>query len=254
MKRSDWVGMVTSIFVHALLVLGFASLTAATPEPLTLGYIAVDFGPFAEGRPVQRAEVNTPETTGPEESAEEQEEQTAEEQQPEEARPVDLPDQDIDVPDEEQIEAPQTETIAPETRDDQESVEEEEQPEEEEEARPVRPLGSGAEDGAAGAADGDDGEGTDAEESAPFQIEGLNRIPTFTPTPVYAEKVNAVIRIRITVDPRGRIVSRFPLQKGNPALEQAVMAALQRWNFNPLPPNAPQENQIGTVTFQFRLE
>ena len=253
MKKSDWIGIMTSLFVHALMVLGFASLMAAKPEPIALGFIEVEFGPFLEGRPVQRSEANMPEATEQEEMVEEEHEQPAETQKPEEARPVDLPDQDIDVPDEEQIEAPQTETIAPETRDDQQSIEEEE-PEQEEVAQPIRPLGSGADDGNTGAADGADGEGADEQESAPFQIEGLNRIPTFTPTPVYVEKVNAVIRIRITVDPRGRIVSRFPLQKGNPALEQAVMTALQRWSFNPLPPNAPQENQIGIVTFRFRLE
>jgi protein TonB len=74
------------------------------------------------------------------------------------------------------------------------------------------------------------------------------------PLPRYAEKVNAVIRVRVTVDPQGRIVRRLPLMKGNPALEQAVMEALARWRFNALPPDAPQENQTGTITFAFRLE
>jgi protein TonB len=81
----------------------------------------------------------------------------------------------------------------------------------------------------------------------------LNRTPVSTPPPIYAEKVNAVIRIRIVVDPQGHIVQRIPLIKGNARLEEAVMDALQNWRFNPLPPNAPQENQIGQVTFRFTL-
>ncbi len=66
--------------------------------------------------------------------------------------------------------------------------------------------------------------------------------------------MNARIRVRITVNPDGRIVRRVPLLKGNPELEAAVMDALQQWRFNALPPGAPQENQTGTITFTFRLE
>ena len=50
------------------------------------------------------------------------------------------------------------------------------------------------------------------------------------------------------------IVQRIPLLKGNPSLEKSVMETLSTWRFNPLPPNAPQEHQVGTITFRFRLE
>ncbi len=101
---------------------------------------------------------------------------------------------------------------------------------------------------------GDPGEGATEEASAPYNIEGLDRDPEFAPLPSYTEKVNARIRVQITVNPEGRIVKRIPLIKGNPKLEAAVMDALQRWRFNPLPSEAPQENQTGTITFTFRLE
>jgi protein TonB len=74
-----------------------------------------------------------------------------------------------------------------------------------------------------------------------------------TVLPQYTEQVNAVIRVRITVAPSGRVTRRIPLIKGNPGLEQAVMNALLNWRFNPLPPNAPQEEQTGVVTFRFQL-
>ena len=68
--------------------------------------------------------------------------------------------------------------------------------------------------------------GTDERKSAPFQIEGLNRVPVTAPIPAYSERVNAVIRIRIVVDPQGRVVQRIPLLKGNPSLERSVMETL----------------------------
>lgn len=95
--------------------------------------------------------------------------------------------------------------------------------------------------------------GIESQLDRPFQIEGLNRSPVTTPAPEYAERVNGLVRVRITVDPQGRIVQRVPLIKGNPGLEQAVMDALHSWRFNPLPPEAPQVNETGVITFRFRL-
>jgi protein TonB len=101
---------------------------------------------------------------------------------------------------------------------------------------------------------GDPGTGAQEEAAAPYDIEGLDRDPQRAPLPRYAEKVNARIRVQITVNPEGRIVRRIPLRKANPQLEAAVMSALQQWRFNALPPGAPQQNQTGTITFTFRLE
>jgi periplasmic protein TonB len=249
MKRNDVIGMATSVALHAILLFSFTFLTAAQPEEAQLGFIEVEFGTFAEGRPVQRSVVETPDATR---IQEEQPLQPEPEASPaEEARPVQLPEQRPDVVDPEQISAPDAETISPETRNNPAPVR---SPEPQPETQPVRPLGSGAVDGTTGAESGADGEGADDQRSAPYQIEGLNRDAVFAPLPLYREQVNAVIRVRVTVSPQGHVVQRMPLLKGNPALEQAVMDALERWRFNPLPPNAPQEVQTGVVTFRFRLE
>jgi TonB family protein len=95
---------------------------------------------------------------------------------------------------------------------------------------------------------------TEEEAAAPYKIEGLDREPERAPLPRYAEEVNARIRVRITVNPDGRIMRRVPLRKYNPELEAAVMNALQQWRFNALPSGVQQENETGTITFTFRLE
>jgi protein TonB len=242
MERSDWIGLAASLALHLALLLLFGWLKASEPPPRQLGFIEVEFGRFAEGRPVRAVEATAPEATAPEAP-----EPPPEEEPPPEApapaaeapAPVDLPDQEPppDAPDE----VPPTDEAAvpPEPQPD---------PPAEEAADPTDA------DTPTGADSGTPGQGADEDQAAPYSIEGLNRDPVRAPLPRYAEKVNAVIRVRVTVDPQGRIVRRLPLMKGNPALEQAVMEALARWRFNALPPDAPQENQTGTITFAFRLE
>ncbi len=249
MNKNDWIGLGTSVALHALLLLFFTFLTAAKPEQQQLGFVEVEFGPFSEGRPVQQSVEDRADAA--EEQIEQPEPPSEEASAPEEARPVDLPDQDVAVPDEDQVTTPETETVSPEQENNPAAVN---KPEPAPESQPVRPLGSGAADGSTGNQSGAEGEGAEEERAAPFEIEGLNRDAVFAPLPAYGERVNATIRVRITVDPQGRIIRRFPLLKGNPSLEQAAMDALQRWRFNPLPPNAPQEPQTGIVTFRFQLE
>lgn len=238
MEQSDWIGLTSSLLLHVGLALLFASLTASSPAPSQLGYVEVEFGEFSPGQPVDATE-EVEETAAPE-----AEEETPEvESEPEETasepetEPVDLPEE------EEQAE----ETVPPEEEDasppdvpaetEEQEVADEQEPSED-----------------PGDATGDPGSGDEEEASAPYNIEGLDRDPEFAPLPEYTEQVNARIRVRITVDPDGRIVRRVPLIKGNPQLESAVMEALQRWRFNQLPPGAPQETQTGIITFTFRLE
>jgi periplasmic protein TonB len=248
MKRNDWIGLGTSIGVHALILLLFAFVTGASPKVDTLGYIEVDFGPLAEGRPVQRS---VDDRAQPEEQPTEREPQPRPSSTPpEEARPVDLPTQERPVQDEERVESPQSDRISPERPRQREERTEEANVA----ATPVSPPGAGARDGDTGASSGDQGESAEETASAPYQIEGLNRNALHAPLPAYPAQVNAVIRVRIAVDPQGRIVERVPLLKGDPALERAVMQALERWRFDPLPANVPRTNQVGTVTFRFRLE
>lgn len=249
MKKNDWIGIGTSVALHAVLLFLFTFLTAARPDQQQLGFIEVEFGSFAEGRPVRQAPEESPDASETEVTDPQDEEPEA--APPEEAKPVDLPDQPEEISDPDETSAPETDAVSPETMNNEADVEDAEP---KAESQPVQPLGSGAVEGTAGEQSGAEGEGSDEQKSAPYQIEGLNRDPIRTVLPDYREKVNATIRVRITVDPRGQIVQRIPLLKGNPALEQAVMDALQRWQFNPLPPNAPQEPQTGVVTFQFRLE
>lgn len=249
MNKNDWIGLGTSVVIHGLLILLLALIAGASPKMDSLGYIEVEFGPLAEGRAVQRS---VEEQTQPEETPTEREPQPKPTTTPpREARPVDLPDQEQIVRDEERVETPESDQIAPE---EPQTQDERQVDETNVEATPQSPPGTGAVDGTQGADTGDQGEGRDETESAPYQIEGLNRSAVYAPIPAYTEQVNAVIRVRITVDPQGRIVQRIPLIKGNPSLERSVMAALENWRFDPLPPNVPRENQTGTVTFSFRLE
>ena len=249
-RREDWSSAAVSIVLHVLVLLMLAFLSTTPPEEQPIGFLEVEFGPIAEGRPVQRAPERPVEQPRPQPDPEDVQEQPAV-SPPEEAKPVDLPDEVDDPVTEDIVESPEAEVIAPEkpvTK--EETPAEKPQPERE----IVKPLGSGSLVDDSAEATGDAGTGSEPTTSAPFQIEGLNRAPVSTPLPVYSEQVNADIRVRITVNPQGRIVERFPLIKGNPSLERAVMDALLRWQFNPLPPNAPQENQTGIISFRFRLQ
>ncbi|MCH8276139.1 MAG: energy transducer TonB [Bacteroidetes bacterium] len=250
MKRHDLYGLGASLGIHLLLLLVMSLVTVAATDRIPIGYIEVEFGPFSQGRPSVRApETPTQVVHDPVEAEPDVLDRTAV-SPPDEVRPVDLPDQVAEVVDEEVIEESEAETIAPE---DMQSREEIEDPIPEPEKETIQPLGSGSLDASDGVRAGDDGTSNEEERSAPFRIEGLNRQPVSTPLPVYTEQVNAFISIRITVDPQGRIIRRVPLMKGNPKLEKAVMDALLRWRFNPLPPNAPRENQTGTIAFRFTL-
>lgn len=248
MKKNDWIGIAASIALHATLLVGLSMLTMAAADPMPLGYMEVEFGPMSDGRPVARSPIRQPEQA-PREADLSSPEETTPPQAPDEARPVRLPQQAATDP--ETISQSAAETISPQSRPESQSSEDVRQPAD---ARPVRPLGSGDPEGDDRSQDGQDGTGTSETRSAPFQIEGLNRVPVATVTPRYDEQVNAEIGVRITVDPRGRIVGRIPLRKADARLEEAVMAALAGWRFNPLPPNAPQINQTGVVYFRFRLQ
>ena len=240
-KKNDWLGLGISMALHAGVLLAFAFLTVAQADSRQMGFVEVEFGPYAESRASEEIEVpeepeDVPETPPP---------------APEDARQVDLPDQPQPVADEDQVTIPEVEEISPERQDSEEAAE---RPDPENEAPPVRPLGSAAPSAADETRSAETGEGLDDLTTAPFQIEGLNRDPAHAPLPAYRAQVNATIRVRITVDPQGRVVQRVLILKGDPALDKAAMDALQGWRFNPLPPSAPQEPQTGTVTFRFRLE
>lgn len=237
MTRSDLIGLGTSLALHLLLAVWFGMVTASQPQTRSFGYVEVEFGSLSPGQPVkavdEASQSATPEPEPPSEPT--RSEQEADPKPEEQTEPVELPDQE------------QTEPVPPT---EEESVPPEPQPEPEPEQGADEQRASDAE----GKAEGDAGTGTTEQKSAPYSIEGLDRDPVFAPVPPYNEQVNARIRVRITVDPQGRIVRRIPLMKGNPELERAVLNTLQQWKFNPLPEGAPQENQTGIITFTFRLQ
>lgn len=246
MDRDDWIGILVSVLLHALVLFGLSIMTVAAVEEPQMGFVEVDFGNFSEGRPVSRAVARTPVPPRPEpEQAVEEERPAA---PPERARPVSLPE--ATPLNAETVERNDAEVVSPVAQPNTPEVERAPDPAPPE---PIRPLGSGDPEGATSPQQGEDGTGLEETRRAPFQIEGLNRQAVQTVLPQYTEQVNAVIRVRITVAPSGRVTRRIPLIKGNPALEQAVMNALLNWRFNPLPPNAPQEDQTGVVTFRFQL-
>lgn len=250
MPRNDVVGLTISLAVHLILIVFFSVTTMGAREYEPIGYIEVDFGPLSQGRPVQEStqeQVPDPADATVVEPVEEEPQPLS---APEEAKPVELPEAD-DAPAEEQIDTPEVEDISPEVQaNPAETSDDEAQPE----VIPALPTTGGSEDGETGSETGDDGAGDEEEAAAPYQIEGLNRIPVTAPPPPYAEKVNAEIRVRITVDPSGKVIRQALLKKGNPSLEQAVLETVRQWRFNSLPREAPQETQTGIVTFRFRLE
>ena len=68
--KSERNGILGSIVIHALLFVAFIYIEAK-PEPVDqLGYIQVEFGEFAEGRPVQSVPESVPEPTPPPEEPE----------------------------------------------------------------------------------------------------------------------------------------------------------------------------------------
>lgn len=248
MKQSDWIGIASSIVIHAALLSGFLFVSAA-PATVPVGFVEVEFGPMALGRPVQQAEEEEA-AVSPEEFDESDDPPAEAEETEEEGKLVDLPEQEYVNTDPDEVSSPDTEEVGAEQASTAvETVEEGS-------ARARREERSGGEgNGSTGSTTGDQGTGVDEEKSSPYQLEGLeNRSLSRDALPRYTEKVNAVIQMRITVDPRGQVIRVIPLRKSNPALESAVMEALRRWRFNALPGNAPKENQNGVVTFRFRLE
>lgn len=82
---------------------------------------------------------------------------------------------------------------------------------------------------------------------------GGNRVVLDKVIPRYPPGINtsAIIKLRFTVRPNGTVESVLPMQKGDPALEQAAMAALRRWRFNPLP---IETDMVGVIPFYFKVQ
>ena len=248
-RKEDRAGLLITMGVHILMLVVLSLLTVSASERQPMGFLEVEFGPLAEGRPVQQAPVREQPEPEPEEEQPEEVEQTPI-SPPEDVKPVDLPDAEVDIEDEEVIDSPQSEVIAPqESNTEEEEVDEEPQ----EKQQVVRPLGSGSLIRDDGADSGDEGSSNEDQASAPYQIEGLNRDAVNTPLPVYVADRDVRATVRIEVDPRGYVVRVVAVVRGgDPEQDRMVLQVVRNWRFNPLPATAPQVNQNGTVTFVFR--
>ena len=88
-------------------------------------------------------------------------------------------------------------------------------------------------------------------EGAPAERMILSKvIPKYPP----GLQKEALIQVKLTVDPGGQVTSLIPLQKGDPILEEITMKALAQWKFAPLPLDVPQIPQEGQITFIYRLQ
>jgi len=89
----------------------------------------------------------------------------------------------------------------------------------------------------------------------PYDInwEGGAREVLVDPLPAYPDNIfkEVILKFRIEVLPNGTVNEIIPLQKGEATLENIAKQTLTQWVFNPLENSAPQEKQIGTVTFRF---
>ncbi|MBI3364315.1 MAG: TonB family protein [Ignavibacteriae bacterium] len=62
------------------------------------------------------------------------------------------------------------------------------------------------------------------------------------------------VTLQFTVSPDGSVDAIIPTRKTDELLEGASISALRTWRFDPLPTEMEQKNQVGKVTFNFKLE
>ncbi len=159
-KKDDWVSIGGSLILHLVFILVMSIMMGAATEEAAVGFIEVDFGPFAEGRPVVSARPQPVDPTPEPVEADPEEQEQPAVAPPEEVRPVDLPDQLAEIEDTEIIEEPEADTIAPDESQTEETIVDEiPQPEQE----TIQPLGSGTLTDEVGDQAGDEGSSNEAE-------------------------------------------------------------------------------------------
>lgn len=74
--------------------------------------------------------------------------------------------------------------------------------------------------------------------------------------PRYPEGTNKemAVALQFSVLPDGSVSFVTPLRRSDPLLEREAVAALKSWRFDPLPSQYDQKTQVGTITFNFKLE
>lgn len=93
--------------------------------------------------------------------------------------------------------------------------------------------------------------------ASPYQIQwiGRNRDVVRSVLPEYPAGIEREVQLqfRFSVTPAGEVTGIRPLQKGDPALEEAALTALRQWKFQPLPAVSLQVRQEAVITFRFRI-
>ena len=104
---------------------------------------------------------------------------------------------------------------------------------------------------------GDRPAGGSGSKSSGYSVSGLgSRGMVVGPGARYPQGSSATgtVTLRFTVLPNGSITSITPVKRADQALVNAAMAGLRKAKFRPLPENAPQAPQTGTITYRFELK
>ena len=75
-------------------------------------------------------------------------------------------------------------------------------------------------------------------------------LPKFPP----GERREVQVSVRFQVRPNGSLFGMMIIQRGDPRYERAALTAMRSWKFNALPSTVKQADQVGTVTFTFKLK
>jgi hypothetical protein len=73
------------------------------------------------------------------------------------------------------------------------------------------------------------------------------------PPPSVAVESESEIELRFWILPNGAVGRVVPVKKSDPRLEALAINYLRYWRFNPIPFDAPQDEQWGIIPFKFRL-
>jgi TonB family protein len=79
------------------------------------------------------------------------------------------------------------------------------------------------------------------------------RVIVQPPPPHATVEIESELELRFWILPNGAVGRVVPVKKGDPRLEALAINYLRNWRFNPLPSDAPQDEQWGIIPFKFRI-
>lgn len=276
MKKEDKVALYVTAGLHVALIVFFLLYTFSFNVGVRPSYMEVKIGRFSMGTQVQHGKekhkkvATSPnrskkETNKPKPKPSETQKKAAEK----EVKPVHSPEQKKNV-ESEVLKTPETKKVNPRKNTAKEKKEETTEKitknkvhqavippkARQAEERKKGAQTGGSPKGTTGKVNADQGTGSQKQKSAPYNLnlEGISRNPVVRPLPDNISNYEATVTLRFEVTPDGRVTNIIPLHKsGNPKVDQEVINTLKQWQFSSLPPNVPQKNQVGTITFHFVL-